>query len=342
MLLLGVAWWSTRREAATRGEGDPSAASVAHPAEVEVAVAAPPTLAEPLDELANVSENALGNPSSVLHEGLPVAGQVEVEGGLPTSVFAVVVALAHRPGVSRLHSLRFETPLAADGTFALEVPSGTRSVSLDLDSAVLGVPDEVEVRPDRSDVVLRAKAYAAVRGRVLSPPGAQGADRAWVYGSGVDDEWPASVQAEASGRFTLAYLPFGTPLSVWALGDHTFVRLELESLKRGEVREVELQLEPWKDLHGVVLDDGSAPIADAWVTVHETEFEYPLDRSVRTAADGRFRLEAVSPSANWIDVQASGYEHGSRRIQMPDSALAELRFVLGRLPRLSAPPPAAR
>ncbi|MSR63863.1 MAG: carboxypeptidase regulatory-like domain-containing protein [Planctomycetes bacterium] len=268
-------------------------------------------------------------------DGLPVAGRVEVAGGLPTGLEARVVAHAHRKGVSRLHSQRYETALAPDGTFAFVVPRGTRSVSLDLEADRLTLPDEVEVAPGSTAVVLRALAWGVVRGRVHRPPlGSAGAEPIRVR-CGPPASWTGTggTSCDDAGRFSIPRLSVGEPLELRAMCSGASAELTLAPLVAGEAREVELVLEPWQGLRGVVLDEDGVALEGAHVRrlVLVFDGDLPDSQSAQTTgADGRFELPPMPRGSFEVSASVPGRNRVVRTLRAPEDTREELRFVLPR------------
>ncbi|NOT29884.1 MAG: carboxypeptidase regulatory-like domain-containing protein [Planctomycetes bacterium] len=335
--VLGLAAWLVLRLGAGReGLGDGSATPAVGDADPasrpQVALLSAPVVEEATPD---------GSPArraAVVARNEPVAGRVEVAGGRPLADQPVVVAHVHRTGVARLHSRRIEAPVARDGSFAFEVPAGTRSVSLELESLVLVLANEVEVLPGRRDVVLRPEVHAAVRGWAHRPG-------RLALGPSTCEEEPIHVScgesrldADPGGSF-LFTVAVGTPLVIEAettVGEpdsepsRASARLALPALQPGEIREVDLFLEPWIGLRGVVLDTAGSPVAGAAVIVvpkgEQRLREGPDD--FRTGSDGRFVLTPLPPDAWELRVRAAGRFSASKTLVLPREGYEELRFVL--------------
>ena len=267
-----------------------------------------------------------------------VAGRVEVEGGMPAGEEARVVGRAHRAGVSRLHSEAFTAPVAPDGSFELRVPEDTRSVGLELDSRVLFLVNEVEVRPGKLDLVLWPRIFAVVRGRVFLPWGVEPSSIGEVR---IDvSAGQAHVRADAEGRFELLVEP-RMPLTLSAETSergprsrvHGSARLELGALRPGEIRAVEVFLEGRYRPRGVVLDEQGAPVKYASVKVVAAGMQ-PEAQLAQYQTDGRGRFELGSlTKGEWdLSVQARGRYPVTQRLLLPVDANRELCIVLG--PRL--------
>jgi len=338
LALLAVVAWRAARAGAER-ERD---AKLARTANLEAAESS----AEPAAELAaatrgyRTDDRAVDAPAREARasEHETVAGRIEVAGGIPVGDEPVVVARAHRLGVSRLHSPRIEAHAARDGSFELDVPAGTSSVGLDLDSLVLVLPDEVEVHPGCRDVVLRPDVLAAVRGTVVlreppSDPSLLEAIRVWCTDAG--------TQADRSGRFVLPAVPVGIELRVVAImsgGDGSSGEARVGPLRTGEIRDVQLLLaspappEPDAILRGVVVDADGVPIEGAEVSLSpEFSMPDPVSRFHSTSA-GRFESAPLAAGLWSLEAQARGRDSAHLSLQLPEDGHDELRIVLGTPP----------
>ena len=275
--------------------------------------------------------DAPGRREAVAEAGALVAGRVEVEGGLPAGEKVVVVAHAYREGVSRLHSRAFEAPVALDGSFELRVPEGTRSVGLELEALLLFLPEEVEVRPGTRDVVLRPNVLAAVRGRVHRPLGLDAvpsAEETIHVSAG-----RSAVYADPDGRFELVVRP-DEPLELVArtgAAEGMEKRLELAPLRAGELRQVDVFLEPMHWLHGLVTDESGAPLTDATVELliaSERRLEDLPPEPQQTGADGRFVIGPIRPGPCEIQASAPGWRNEVLELELPADGRELLRFVL--------------
>ena len=273
----------------------------------------------------------------------PIAGRVEVSGGIPPLDEPRVVAHLQRRGAPREPPRPIVTPVARDGSFAFEVPSDARTVSLELESLVLAL-SQVEVQPGTTDVVLRPEVRAAVRGHThrpahvpLSPPrGLVRPIRDTCVGKGV-------VEAAGDGWFVLTLAP-GKPFVLEAESAEgepesgparASGRLALEALSPGEIRDVELFLEPWITLRGLVTDTSGAPVAGAAVLVGRAPAQPPdaiaernAPNDLRTGADGRFGLPPLPPGAWQVWVRAAGRFSERQTLVLPGEGEEELLFVL--------------
>ena len=309
-----------------RDPAPPAATASEPPSSIPELAAGPVTLRAPADQPSAAEDAAAStrretvSPPSAL-----VAGRVEVEGGLPAGEKVVVVAHAHRDDVSRT----FEAPVALDGSFELRVPPDTHSVQLELDALLLFLPEEVEVRPGTRDVVLRPNVLAAVRGRVLWPLGFDAAPGETIQVSIARD----SVRADADGRFELAVKP-DRPRELVARAGGTRAmetRLQLEPLRPGEVRRVDVVLEPMPWLHGLVTDESGAPLADATVEIllafeHGSD-DRPLEPQI-TGADGRFELGPLRRGPCEVLARAPGRRSEVRELELPADGRELLHIAL--------------
>ena len=361
--VLGLAAWLVLRSSSRRdefGDGNATLGVVEADPTGRPEVALLPAPAPLVEEAA--PEGSPARREAVVVRTEPVAGRVEVAGGLPFADQPVVVAHVHRTGVSRLHSRRIEAPVARDGSFALEVPAGTRSVSLDLESLVLWLSEEVEVRPGQRDVVLRPEVRAALRGWAHRPgrlalgpssceeePIRVSCDRAgtlhadpgggFVFMVPTDTELVLEAEIGTGGFVIRADTPIflaaetGTgEAAVEAAEARASARLVLEALRPGEIREVDLFLEPWIAPRGVVTDRSGAPIegASVMVVLSEEQLHQAWQPGVKqTGVDGRVLLDPLPPGPWELWVTAPGRFRDLRKIVLPSDGYEELRFVLG-------------
>ncbi len=278
--------------------------------------------------------------------GLAVAGRIEVAGGLPPGREPLVVARAYRGDVSRLHSRRIETRAARDGSFALSVPADTRSVGLEIEARLLYLTEEVEVAPGTLDVVLRPRLLALLRGRVHAPL------EFWNNPAPISVAFGSASQgyAERDGSFELVVEPGEEALlfarSRTERNDPHSTPLEthraLAALRPGEERWVELVLEPWTTLRGVVSDASGAPLAGAVVTLEPTWSDgrelFRRSESSTTGLDGRFELGPLGQGTWDVRVSAEGRRATLRTFELPADAeswhvieLAKATRVTGRV-----------
>lgn len=258
-----------------------------------------------------------------------IAGRVDVAGGIPKNAGALVVAHAHRRKVSRLRSPRIEARVEADGSFEFVLPAGTSSVTLDLESPVLALSEEVEVKPGRLDVILRPLVFGGIRGRVILPakiagagttPGALSQVEITCSWGGPDPDG-SSASVSDDETFSLTYLIAGEPLTVRAEPPWgPPVVLKLDPLLPGEIRDVVIELKSWITVSGIVVDEQGNPAdrANVWISSEVVNREKRFDRiSLMSTAwktmmdipegDGTFRIEQVEPVLQKLQVQADGY-----------------------------------
>ncbi len=80
---------------------------------------------------------------------------------------------------------------------------------------------------------------------------------------------------------------------------------ELDALRPGEIRDVELFLDPWITVRGIVTDGGGVPIEHATVTAVPGEGHLG-GGGVESGADGRFTLPRFEPGSVQVLAGASG------------------------------------
>ena len=284
------------------------------------------------DALGAAEDAAPGQRESAATPGALVAGRVEAEGGIPAGDEVVVVAHAHPTGVPGLRSRALEAPVARDGSFALEVPADTHSVSLGLEARLLTLAEDVDVVPPARDVVLRPTVLAEVVGHAFLPLGIGGGAAITVSCR------ESSVVAADDGAFALV-VGAGKPLQLEAecrvadeAGDGALfgVGVALAPLSPGERRAVDLFLTRCIVLRGIVTDTEGVAIPDA--TIRATPLA-PVasarDPDSRSRADGSFQLEPLWPGEWRIRARAAKHFSAEATVVLPAEARSRLHLVLG-------------
>jgi len=206
---------------------------------------------------------------------------------------------------------RLAAPIEADGSFALSLPVFA-PVELRLESRFLWLPEPVSASPGQ-DVELRPCVYGSLEGRLVAPAvRAPGADLAkarlrWNFASlerpSAPTMWQPSWHQDSppgpDGTFVLDKVASGVPLLLHVrnpFGPNT--ALEVAPLRPGEVRVLDVELEPGIRIEGVVLDEHDVPVPHVPLDVGDgrpvAERDDPwYSGRPLTDANGRFRIERV-------------------------------------------------
>lgn len=243
-----------------------------------------------------------------------IEGRVVDDRDEPVAEFDVVAKPAERGARDERASFededgRFRFARIGTGEWTLEaraegfVPSGEASVTLP------GAPGELTLRLDRT---------AAVMGKVLDPRGAP------LAGAEVQVDEPGRgpfgggpryrTTSDESGAFELKDLPPGTTALVaraegWADAE----ALTLELAPAEERPNVVLSLRAGGRIIGAVYGDDGDPIANQRVNYGENSMGFGARAETRTAADGTFEFESVTPGT-WTVSAAPSMEEMSDRM----------------------------
>ncbi|MCK6480505.1 MAG: carboxypeptidase regulatory-like domain-containing protein [Planctomycetes bacterium] len=169
---------------------------------------------------------------------------------------------------------------------------------------------------------IRLAGSAEVRGKVLDGAagtpvaGASVTLQTWSPDGGTSGQAYAMAASDDAGEFRIPGLPAATMggLNVRAEGYLAWpdgvarASQQQQNLSAGEVREVEARLRRGAAVRGRVTDRGGAPIADAAVQVHgwHPNFGMVESATVRTAADGTYRIENVDAGRALVSAAAEG------------------------------------
>ncbi|MEM7308993.1 MAG: carboxypeptidase regulatory-like domain-containing protein [Planctomycetota bacterium] len=258
--------------------------------------------------------------------------------------------------VDQLARLRAEAPstaaLGPGGAFRLAVPARLDEVWLDLDGAAarFRAPVRVRLRGETTRVELVALAGAVVRGRVEPPAGWSGERAGWrVVGAARPSAWSPDARrdllagarvtaTDAAGEFSLAGLPAGVPLRLFAEPAGLAPAWLDATLAPGEARRVELVLAAGATVRGRTVDGPGNAVADARVVLApqarrglDGSDVYLPRRRAASAADGTFTLTGAP--AGEVELNAACAGHASDRTELSLSEgeeLGDVRLVLER------------
>lgn len=153
------------------------------------------------------------------------------------------------------------------------------------------------IPPGTRDVVLVLGPGATLRGRVvddLGRPVAASHVRAEPVGEAAAGRSSVSARDDDSGSFELGGLRDGEWSLVAMDGDSNESKRELVVLPRDAQRVIQLVMPRLASIAGRVLDADGTPASDAIVSAWPTGGRsMALGRSLRTTADGKFRIEKV-------------------------------------------------
>jgi len=253
------------------------------------------------------------------------------------------------PDRPRSTAIVARTPVAADGSFALELPAGSDKLWIGVAGRYQYLPQCVEVdarRPPES-LALETRCGAALRIRLRLPeacpsaaplegevaehsPSMEGLAR------GAGDAGVQRRAACAERAFEFHALAAEQPsVFRWRPAGYAACERKFERLPAGRLTEVELPILCGGTLRGRVLDPAGAPLAEAVVraTVPGQWFGFD-DRTVRSAltdAQGRFELAAVAPrEVSLLADHPSYLESNKQKHSVRDGGVVEnLELQLG-------------
>ena len=166
--------------------------------------------------------------------------------------------------------------MEADGFFGLNVPAGRDRVALSIASRFLWLPKAVHAMPGEQEVELRPLVFGVIEGVVVPPTSFATIGASWTD---VKLEWdlersaslsvaanrhprPRDVHPGDDGAFELAWVAPGAGILLHAENPFGPDWLQgLEPLAPGEVRRVEIALEPGITVSGRVIDEHGQPAA---------------------------------------------------------------------------------
>ncbi len=264
-----------------------------------------------------------------LEAGLEVELEVEVTHATTGAALAGVPVALHvappAPAPAEA-SVRERRETDAQGRARLRAPArGSRWVSAEAPGFQ---PDGAALPDGVTNVRLRLEPHGSIHGQVLDPEGRPVAALHVVSGHARSDP-PATTDAE--GRFRFLDVPAGAYRvsargGVWATtdGDRDEVGV-LARVPAGGAAELRLHVAPGAVVEGRVLGPDGAPAAGAevWLShdVASVRPGHPLFEPVRSAADGRFRLEGIPrrPAPHWFDVWARAPGLGEAHVDLSGS-----------------------
>lgn len=246
-----------------------------------------------------------------------IRGRVVDDRGEPVTDFEVVANAAQAGTGSERASFtdedgRFDFARIGNGEWTLEARADHMIPNGGADVALPGAPAEVTLRLDRA---------ASVAGRVTTPAGApvSGADvRVQEAGSGRAGGWGGdrvrfSARSSEDGTFLLEDLPPTTTSIIvraegWA--DSAPVTFELSPAE--ERTGVSLALREGGRITGAVYDPEGDPIAGQRITYGSNAMGFGSRGETRSAADGSFSFESVTPGTWTVSASPSMEEMGDR------------------------------
>lgn len=202
-----------------------------------------------------------------------------------------------------------------DGFFGLSVPAGMETVALSVGSRFLWLPREVLARPGQWDVELRPMAFGVIEGVVVPPASFAAVGASW------DDvklewdpgrtaslslevlrrpSWRTEVSPDDGGAFELRWVTAGAGIFLHAENPFGPDWLEeLAPLAPGEVRRVEIALEPGISVSGKVVDENGEPVAVVRLALGPeepvgTSWNHWSEPDPMTDSEGQFLLTKVA------------------------------------------------
>jgi hypothetical protein len=259
-----------------------------------------------------------------LPSGRTISGRVEAPDGAPIAN-ALIIARGQRGTAFYAE---------ADGTFALEVPSGDAELQV-FASGDLHVQRTVRVGRDEEHVRIQLPMvpWGTVIAKVLTLPGrkpvAGGIVRIRALDGATGDETTdrqrniASRWVETNGGELQLRFPAGKSELVFHAPGHAPARREIELAAGGTVDLQAILLEPGAEVRGLVTDESGKPIQSARVYLgHELDLaSSAVTAAAVFASDGRFRIRGVGPLSSSVVVAAEGYATVERDLAIPDDLL---------------------
>jgi protocatechuate 3,4-dioxygenase beta subunit len=252
--------------------------------------------------------------------GARLVGRVVDSLQAPVSNEGVLATLVDGPTVatrSDAHG-RFELVGLAPGSYRLATVSTPRN------SVLVDVPES----GDAQEIVLERGAMSSLVVKLRHTDGTEVVDAWQVYARG-DRVLPAE-RSDASYRFSS--LSAGSHVISAHDGVNAPVEASVE-LRDAERKEITLLVPRHAGvLHGRVVDERGAPVADAWVRAQASSsvgFTASRERSVLTSTDGTFELAGLAAAGRYtVEAQAAAQGVGSQSdVELGRSAVITLRAM---------------
>lgn len=211
-----------------------------------------------------------------------------------------------------------EATTLEDGTFALEVPGhGAYRVTLREEAHAPLVRELVRAGEDLDiELDLGATIHGVVRSKATRKP---------ITGVKLtvrteDGRWNDDFEVAEDGAFTLAGMP--TKPILLAATREDFVRYsERLELSAGAAEELTIDLDPGREIRGVVVDKDDTWVIGATVKVGETE--------TVTDDTGRFRLLGLGQQQHYVAAEADGFMRGGMSVNLAGSRMeADIEIVM--------------
>lgn len=197
--------------------------------------------------------------------------------------------------------------LADDGgKFAVRIAGGPYRVRCAKDGDESEAARIEVVSGEKKELELQLAAATSVLGRVIDASGSP------VEGAQVSvrDGKERTAVSDASGSFQLRGVAPG-PVIIDAQSDGGFAEKQIIARLGLPYAEVELVLvQGTRGVYGQITDEHGVPIENASVRVFG-----PLERAVKTDADGRFTIGGLADAAITLRVEAEGYTSWERGFQ---------------------------
>lgn len=220
----------------------------------------------------------------------------------------------------------------ADGQFRSgHVAAGTRvNVSVEHPGYVDAHAPGVEV-PRAEPLLVTLQAGRSLSGRVVDPSGkpVAGARLTPSPETGLGSFAIQSLrgprtESDGSGRFLLDGLSPG-PLALWVMAEGYLMKTVrgLQIPETGEAPPVEIVLGPGATVEGRVLDEGSRPVAGAFVHAipaqgFDGESWIPASGGVRSGEDGRYRVGGLPPGRFQVAAQTPEGRLAEAVVEIPE------------------------
>jgi hypothetical protein len=217
-------------------------------------------------------------------------------------------------------------PIAADGSFALDMPPGLAQAWIELEARYL-VLEEAAVLDDfehPAPLELPTLLGGVLRLAFVPSPGLVGDPAVlvgrevrlgfWDTSASFGPGGPTSIVANIDSTLAVEFaglsprLSYSLEMESSALSPFAPPRAESLHAVPGESTTVELALEDGLVVAGRVLDEAGAGVANAILTAeYGEENKWSSSCSAKSDADGAFRFEALSPLLQSIDIDQPGF-----------------------------------